>query len=111
MSRCYRCGKECSLPFTCQHCGGKFCPDCRLPPSHDCAGIGSWNRKPAPSVGIRYGKSGEVSVTGAGYLPDSHRGTKKKPSTGIPYLWIIAVVIVLIVLSLAWLILNGFHAG
>ena len=60
---------------------------------------------------MRYGKGGGVSVTGAGYLPDSHHGTKKKPAAGIPYLWIIAVVIVLIVLSLAWLILNGFPAG
>ncbi|MGB9176463.1 MAG: hypothetical protein WCB46_06965 [Methanoregula sp.] len=32
MARCYHCSNECVLPFTCLHCGGKFYPDCRLPP-------------------------------------------------------------------------------
>jgi len=111
MTRCDRCSNECTLPFTCQHCGGKFCPDCRLPPNHDCAGIGNWNSKPAPSIGLRYGKSGGISVTGGGYIPDSRRDAKKRTATGIPYLRIMIVVIVLVLLGFVWLVLNGYHAG
>ena len=52
MTRCNHCGNETALPFTCQYCGGKFCADCRLPPNHTCSGIGNWNRKPRPAVGM-----------------------------------------------------------
>ncbi len=107
MSRCENCGTECALPFTCQHCGGSFCPDCRLPPNHNCTGLISWNRKPTPSVSVNYGKGGGVSVTGGGYLPDSRHNAKKRSKTGIPYLWIMIAVIILILLGLAWLVLSG----
>jgi hypothetical protein len=107
MARCDHCGNETTLPFTCQHCGGRFCGDCRLPPNHDCAGIGSWNRKPRPSIGMNYGKGGGVSATGGGYVPDSRRAAKKNAAAGIPYLWIMIGVIVLILLGLAWLVLTG----
>jgi hypothetical protein len=107
MSRCEHCGTECALPFTCQHCGGSFCPECRLPPNHNCTGLGSWNRKPRPSVGVNYGKGGSVSATGGGYIPDSRRSAKKK-TAAVPYLWIMIAVIVLIVLGLAWLVLSGY---
>jgi hypothetical protein len=109
MVRCDHCGAECALPFTCQHCGGKFCPDCRLPPNHNCTGMGSWKKKPSPSVSVNYGKGGGVSVTGGGYIPDSRRDAKKKPSAGIPYLWIMITVIVLVLLGLAWLVLSGYR--
>jgi hypothetical protein len=107
MARCDHCGNETTLPFTCQHCGGKFCADCRLPPNHDCTGIGSWNQKPRPSVGMNYGKGGGVSATGGGYGPDSRRPAKKQGAAGIPYLWIMIGVIVLILLGIAWLVLTG----
>src|SRR5512147_2577108 len=93
MTRCDRCGTECILPFTCQHCGGKFCPDCRLPPSHDCAGIGSWNAKPRPAVGMRYGRGG---VTATGGIPAEPRRAGTKEAAAHPYLAIMAAIIVLI---------------
>jgi len=105
MTRCDHCGAECALPFTCQHCGGKFCPDCRLPPSHACTGMSSWNRRPRPSVSLNYGKGG-VAVTGGGYM-ESRTPAKKGKAAGIPYLWIMAGIIALILLGLAWLVLTG----
>jgi hypothetical protein len=106
MTRCDHCGNESTLPFTCQHCGGKFCADCRLPPNHDCTGIGSWNAKPRPAVGMSYGKGGSVSATG-GLAGDSRRGSARKPDGEIPYLKIMAVIIALILLGIAWLVLTG----
>jgi Zn-dependent protease len=35
---CEFCGKEESLPFVCNYCGGVFCGDHRLPESHQCKG-------------------------------------------------------------------------
>jgi hypothetical protein len=106
MTRCDHCGTECTLPFTCQHCGGKFCPDCRLPPGHDCTGIASWKRKPVPSVGLNYSKGGGVSAT-VGAAPASRDESAKKNREGIPYLKIMIAVVVLILLGLAWLVLTG----
>jgi uncharacterized protein len=106
MTRCDHCGNESTLPFTCQHCGGKFCPDCRLPPNHNCSGIGSWNAKPRPAVGMSYSKGGGVSVTG-GVAVDSRRSTTKKTAGEIPYLKIMIVIIGLILLGLVWLVLTG----
>ncbi len=111
MTRCDHCGSETPLPFTCQHCGGKFCPDCRLPPNHNCTGMGSWNKKPRPSVSVNYGKGGGVSATGGGYIPDSRNGKQKKPAAGIPYLMIMVVIIILVLLGLAWLALSGKPVG
>jgi Zn-dependent protease len=36
--KCEFCGKEESLPFVCNYCGGVFCADHRLPESHQCKG-------------------------------------------------------------------------
>jgi len=106
MTRCDRCGTECTLPFTCQHCGGKFCPDCRLPPGHDCTGIASWKRKPVPSVGMNYSKGGGISPTsGAARAPRSE--STKKMGEGLPYLKIMIGVVVLVLLVLGWLVLTG----
>jgi len=33
---CQKCGKEEPLPFRCPFCGGYFCPEHRLPESHEC---------------------------------------------------------------------------
>ena len=108
MARCDHCGTECVLPFTCQHCGGKFCADCRLPPNHDCSGIGSWNAKPRPAVGMNYRRGGGVSATG-GIPPESRRSQGKKAAEGLPYLKILAGVVVLVLLGLAWLALSGYR--
>ena len=106
MTRCDHCGNETTLPFTCQHCGGKFCADCRLPPNHECSGIGSWNKKPRPAVGMNYSKGG-VSATG-GMAGGSRPVIPKKTEGGIPYLKIMAVILALVLLGIAWLVLSGY---
>ncbi|MGD1055070.1 MAG: AN1-type zinc finger domain-containing protein [Nitrososphaerales archaeon] len=35
---CEFCGREESLPFVCNYCGGTFCADHRLPEAHQCKG-------------------------------------------------------------------------
>jgi hypothetical protein len=107
MTRCDHCGSETALPFTCQHCGGKFCSDCRLPPNHNCTGIVSWNKKPRPAVGMNYSRGG-VSATG-GVGADARPRASKKAEVGVPFLKIMIAIIVLIVLGLAGLILTGFR--
>lgn len=107
MTRCDHCGNECTLPFTCQHCGGKYCADCRLPPNHTCTGLGSWNAKPRPAVGASYSRGGGVSPAGGIATEHWHRGAKKRKSE-IPYLKIMAVIIVLVLIGLAWLALTGY---
>jgi len=42
--KCDYCGKEESLPFVCNYCGGTFCPEHRLPEAHNC--IGDLSRRP-----------------------------------------------------------------
>jgi hypothetical protein len=108
MTRCDKCGTEVALPFTCQHCGGKFCADCRLPPNHDCAGIGGWNAKPRPAVGMSYRRGGGVAATG-GIAPESRSRPAKQAEEGFPYLKILIGVVVLVLLVLAWLALSGFR--
>jgi len=108
MARCDHCGTECILPFTCQHCGGKFCPECRLPPNHDCSGIGSWNAKPRPAVGMNYSRGGGVSATG-GIAPESRRSAEKNAAGGLPYLKILFGIVLLVLLGLAWLAFSGYR--
>jgi len=103
MTRCDNCGSETTLPFTCQHCGGKFCADCRLPPNHNCTGIVSWNQKPRPAVGMSYSRGGGISATG-GAAGDSRKKSRKK-ETAIPYLWIMLAIIGLVLLGIVWLVL------
>jgi len=110
MSRCDHCGKETALPFTCQHCGGKFCEEHRLPPNHNCVNIGSWNAKPRPSVSLNYGKSG-VTVTGGGHIPDQRRNKKMATPNGLPWLKIMAVIVAMIFLGFVWLVLSGYRFG
>ena len=33
--KCQACGVEVEMPFVCSFCGGAFCPQHRLPESHD----------------------------------------------------------------------------
>lgn len=107
MARCDKCGSDVVLPFTCQHCGGKFCAGCRLPPNHDCAGIGSWNAKPRPAVGMTYSRGGGVTASN-GIALENRRTPEKKQGDGLPYLKIMIVVIVLVLLGLGWLVLTGY---
>ena len=105
MARCDHCGSECTLPFTCQHCGGKFCPACRLPPGHDCSGSG--NAKPRPAIGMNYRRGGGVTATG-GIALESRRKPDKKTGHGLPYLKILIVIVILVLPGLAWLAVNGY---
>ncbi|HUH78347.1 MAG TPA: AN1-type zinc finger domain-containing protein [Methanoregula sp.] len=107
MPRCDYCGAECALPFTCQHCGGKFCPGCRLPPGHQCAGLASWKKKPAPGVGLKYGRGGGVTATGGGYIPGRQAGTRKKTGAGIPWLKIMIAAIAIILLGIGYIVLSS----
>lgn len=106
MPRCDYCGKDCTLPFTCQHCGGKFCPDCRLPPGHECAGIASWKKKPLPSVGMSYSKGGGVTATSGGYRETTRNGARKTAAV-IPWLKVMIAVIAIIILAIAYLALSN----
>jgi Zn-dependent protease len=36
--KCEYCGRDESLPFVCNYCGGAFCADHRLPEAHQCKG-------------------------------------------------------------------------
>jgi len=105
MPRCDRCGKECTLPFSCQHCGGSFCADCRLPPVHECAGLQSWKNKPAPGIGLKYGKGGGITVTGGGYISQTRDRAKKKTGPKIPWLKLMMVIIAVVILGVAYLVL------
>jgi hypothetical protein len=106
MARCDSCGNECTLPFTCQHCGGKFCPDCRLPPNHQCSAIRSWKKKPVPGVGLRYGRGNSVTATSSGYAETRHALAKKR-GRRIPWLMIMAAIIILILLVLFLMAFRG----
>ena len=109
MTRCDHCGKEVVLPFSCQYCGGKYCPDCRLPPNHTCVNIGLWNSKPHPAVGLSYKKGSGATPTGGGYIADLQGNAKKKQGSGTPYLKIMIAIIVLILLGVAWLVFSRYH--
>jgi hypothetical protein len=109
MTRCDHCGNEVVLPFSCQHCGGKFCDECRLPPNHNCVNIGTWKKKPLPVVGLSYSKGGGVTATSSGYSTDSRITIKKKHDKRIPYLEIFIAIIVLILIGIACLVLGGYQ--
>ena len=79
-----------------------------MPPNHDCVNIALWNSKPRPAVGISYGKGGGATPTGGGYIAGSRHTAKTKKGAGVPYLKIMIAVIVLILIGLAWLVLNGY---
>lgn len=44
--KCDFCGREESLPFVCNYCGGAFCADHRLPEAHQCKGDLAQKRTP-----------------------------------------------------------------
>jgi len=107
MARCEYCGNECALPFTCQHCRGAFCPECRLPPSHQCTGITSWKKKPAPGVGISYGRGGTATAIPGGSGTDVYREKTGRTQSGIPWLAVMIAVMIIIMLGILFLVLSG----
>jgi hypothetical protein len=56
---------------------------------------------------MSYGKGGSVSATG-GVAADAGVSVHKKAGPEIPYLKIMAVIIVLVLLFLAWLGITGY---
>ena len=82
---------------------------CRLPPPpvHECGGLQSWKKKPAPGIGLRYGKGGGVTVTGGGYAPQTRDRGKRKTAPKIPWLKVMMVVIAVVVLGVAYLVLTS----
>jgi len=45
MTKCDHCGEQCNLPFHCSYCGGSYCSDHRLPPSHNCIHEAGWRSR------------------------------------------------------------------
>jgi len=107
MPRCDTCGKNVSLPFHCQYCGGNFCDEHRLPPNHACPGLAEWKKTPAPGVGIRYG-SGGASAYGGGYTAAPGNKTARPSHRPVPYLKIaIAIAVVLLIIVIAFVLAGG----
>ena len=62
MSKCDYCGKQCNLPFHCSYCGGSYCSDHRLPPSHNCINEAGWRNQTS-------GFKSDVNTGGNSSLP------------------------------------------
>jgi len=43
MAKCDQCGSHENMPYNCQHCGGTYCSEHRLPENHACPGLEQWN--------------------------------------------------------------------
>jgi Zn-dependent protease len=50
--RCQACGIEVAMPFICSFCGGAFCPQHRLPETHDCPEYWSVRVRREPAVRV-----------------------------------------------------------
>lgn len=107
MARCDCCGNECSLPFTCQNCGRKFCPECRLPPNHQCTAISSWRKKPVHGVGIRYGRGSGVTATSGGYA-EVRNAAEVKRGGDIPWLKVMIVIMLIVFFTILFLVMSGY---
>ncbi len=59
---------------------------------------------------MSYGRGGGVSATG-GVAVESRRAAKPTQAGEIPYLKILAAIIALIILGLAWLVISGYRFG
>jgi hypothetical protein len=55
---------------------------------------------------MNYSRGGGVTATG-GVALESQRRPEKKTGAGLPYLKIMIVIIVIVLIGLAWLVLNG----
>ena len=43
---CDFCGENAFMPYRCRYCGGRFCPDHRLPENHNCEGLRKMKENP-----------------------------------------------------------------
>ncbi|EMA53168.1 rhomboid family intramembrane serine protease [Halococcus salifodinae] len=43
MATCDQCGRSENMPYHCQHCGGTYCGEHRLPENHGCPGLDDWD--------------------------------------------------------------------
>ncbi len=43
---CDFCGSRSFMPYKCSYCGGRFCPDHRLPENHHCEGLSDIRNRP-----------------------------------------------------------------
>jgi len=43
---CDYCGKPAYMPYRCRYCGGRFCPEHRLPENHECSGLRDLRQRP-----------------------------------------------------------------
>jgi uncharacterized protein YkwD len=107
MPRCDFCGKNVSLPFHCQYCGKQFCDEHRLPPNHACAGLETWKKTPAPSVGIRYGAGGASAYRGGYAAAPRDKKTGPVPFWKHPYFRIAVVLVVLFFLIVLFILMDG----
>ncbi|AEA48119.1 AN1-type zinc finger domain-containing protein [Archaeoglobus veneficus] len=93
MSKCQFCGKNVAYPFKCRYCGGLFCEDHRLPPSHNCVNIEAWRSKTPPFVS----RVKEPSLPKSKIRPTPYsvpvRTQKKKKSSKIKYLILLSLLV------------------
>lgn len=60
--KCDHCGQGTDIPYKCKYCGGRYCPDHRLPEGHSCDGVEFLS-----ATGKRFEtKTGEVVNSGDG---------------------------------------------
>jgi uncharacterized integral membrane protein len=60
-----------------------------------------------PGVGLRYGRGNSVTATSSGYAETRHTHARKRIK-GIPWLMIMAAIIIIILLALFLMALNGY---
>lgn len=65
--KCESCGVEVDLPFRCNYCHHYYCPDHRLPESHDCSE--TWRLKALRSARASTAPAGLASETRSVLLP------------------------------------------
>ena len=66
MQRCEECGKEISMPYTCNFCGGKYCSEHRLPENHSCDGLSSYKQDVRDEGKVYDGPSPTTERSGTG---------------------------------------------
>ncbi|OPY37427.1 MAG: AN1-like Zinc finger [Methanoregula sp. PtaU1.Bin051] len=93
MVSCDRCGKEEDIRMFCPYCGGRFCAEHRLPPSHDCInGDDWWFDQPANME-----TGGNNRLPGISRPPqttDIAAGQRKKMARVLAIICIIAVIVI-----------------
>lgn len=76
MQQCDECGKEISMPYTCNFCGEKYCSEHRLPENHSCDGLSSYKKGVRNEGKVYDGPSSSTarSTAGGGYSLPSIEG-------------------------------------